>query len=516
MWQWFMSRPSQALSMALGVLISLAMIVISGLDLTLANRARDAVHDAYLTASPRDFDPDAPVHIVDIDEASLALYGQWPWPRTYLAVLTEKLFAHGAIVIGFDILFAEADRTASATPSVPAPFSGGALAPPPLPVDSHDRRFADTLAAGPTVLGISGAANGEVPQAKAGISFTGEGAGATLTRYPSALTNLEMFTDAATGVGSVSLGVLEDGIIRSVPAVLDMGGELVPAFALELLRVAQGAGGYVLRTTDASGEFGGNVPQAVAIRVGAVEVPLEGNGHVRLNYAGMRDERMTSAARILQVDGIDPVLENAVAGRIVLIGSSAQSLFDIRATPLGQEVPGVVVHAEMIEQIAAGAFINRPDWARGAEVLAILVTGLLLTLALLTERPVLGLALAIILSTVSVVGSSALFAGQGWLLNPIFPALTALLIFLPGASLGFIMKERSRAHVRSRFAYFVPSEIVDEIADDPNATLTPKGADRELTVLFADMRGFTSATETMSPNDVVRYVNTFLSTVGDD
>jgi adenylate cyclase len=236
---------------------------------------------------------------------------------------------------------------------------------------------------------------------------------------------------------------------------------------------------------------------------------------VRVNYAGPRAERATSAAAVLQTAGVSPALGEKLSGRIVIVGSSAQALFDIRATPLDAQAPGVSIHAEVIEQVAAGLYLQRPDWARGLEVAAIGIVGLLLTLALLTERPVLGLLTAALLSLISILGAACAFANAGLLLNPIFPVLTSVFIFLPGASIGFLVKERARRAVRSRFAYFLPSDVVDEIADDPNASLTPTGADRELTIFFADMRGFTSATETMSPSDVVRYVNAFLSAVSD-
>lgn len=508
-------RLSSVLLICIGLAVTLAMIVVSGLNAPLVTNAREAVSDAFLRASPRQYDPATPVHLIDIDEASLAVYGQWPWPRPYLATLTEKLFDHGAIVVGYDILFAEPDRTASAVGAVPGAGSGNALVVPKTPPDDHDLRFAQSLAMGPTVLGISGANAGAAPDLKAGVSTTGAVPSRALTSFPGTLQNLPALTAPAAGVGSVSLGRLNDGIVRSVPAVTEMGGVLVPAFALELLRVAQGAGGYVLKTTDGSGEVSGGPAQAVAIRVGAAEIPLSGDGHVRVNYSGSKVRPVTSAARLLQVEGIDEALADAIAGKIIIVGSSAQALFDIRATPIEAQVPGMSIHAELIEQVAAGQFLTRPDWARGLEVLAIAVTGLIMTLALLAERPVLGVSAGIILATASVLGSAWAFSAHGQLLSPIFPVLTALLVLLPGASVALLLKERARAAVRARFSYFLPADLVDEIADDPSATLTPKGADRELTVFFADMRQFTTLTEKMPPADVVRYVNVFLGTVSD-
>jgi len=500
---------------AIGLFVTLAMIVASGSTAPIVTRAKNAVNDSTLRASQRVYDPATPVHIVDIDEASLGLYGQWPWPRPYLATLTEKLFQHGAIVVGFDILFIEPDRTAGGMGTLPAAGSDAPLRIPDTPPEDHDARFAQAIGSGPTVLGIAGASIGTIPTVGAGISFSGTAPNDALTRYPAALENLPQLAAPAAGIGSVSLGRLEDGIVRSVPAVTDMSGVLVPAFALELLRVAQGAGGYVLKTAQGSGELSGGTSQTVAIRVGSVEIPLSADGKIRVNFAGASQRPVTSAGQVLQVEGINPDLANAVAGKIVIIGSSAQALFDIRATPLDTQVPGVMIHAELIEQVAAGAFITTPDWTRGAEVLAIAVVGLMMTLALIANRPVLAIGTAIGIAGISFTGASWAFSQLGYLLNPIFPTLTALLVLLPGASIGFLLKERARAAVRSQFSYFLPKDLVDEIADDPSATLTPKGAVRDLTILFADMRQFTTLTEKMPPDDVVRYVNVFLGTVSD-
>lgn len=503
-------------TLGIGVVSTLLMIILSGREAPVFTDLRDAVHDAYMRGQPRDFDPQSPVHIIDIDEASLDVYGQWPWPRTYLAVLTEKLYQHGAVAVGYDVLFSEPDRTA-----LPAETRGTvgqaatALDPPAMPPDDHDLRLAEALRLGPSILGIAGAPEGAVPVPVVGISFTGSSPHAAVTSFPAVLENRPILTDAASGIGLISLGARGDGIVRSVPLVGNIDGVLMPALSTELLRVAQDAQGYVLRTTEASGERSGGQVQVVNLRVGGAELPLDGDGQFRVFFSGHQPERQTSAADVLQADGINEALAARVAGRIVLVGSSAQGLFDIRATPLQAAVPGVEIHAEIIEQVAAGQYLTRPDWALGLEVLVIALTGLILSGVLAMERPVLGMGVAMSLVTISIAGSSWAFGTHGLLLNPVFPALTALVVFLPGVSFGFFAKERARAAVRARFSYFLPPDLVDEIADDPQTRLTPEGADRELTVLFADIRGFTGLTENMTPGDTVRFVNRFLAAVSD-
>lgn len=223
---------------------------------------------------------------------------------------------------------------------------------------------------------------------------------------------------------------------------------------------------------------------------------------------------MTPAAQALDGPAHDPALEAAVAGKIVLVGSSAQGLFDIRATPLADHVPGVTLHAEVLEQIFARQFLTRPDWVRGAEVLALLALVAALTLVLLRQRPLLSLAAVALGLALPLWGAWGAF-GAGLLVDPLWPMLAVLCLYLPGTTIGILAKDRARRAVRDRFAYFLPPALLAQVADDPDTTLTPEGADRILSVIFVDMRGFSTVTEHMAPADVVTLVNGFLSATSD-
>ena len=275
-----------------------------------------------------------------------------------------------------------------------------------------------------------------------------------------------------------------------MPLVSVVGDVLMPALSVELLRVAQGAGGHILRTTEGSGEVSGGTVAAVAMRTGALSFPVEADGAFRIHFAGYQPERVTPAARVLEAEGIDPELQARVAGRIVLVGSSAQGLFDIRTTPIDPAIAGVTLHAEIIEQIVAGEFLGRPDWMPGLELLLVVLAGLVLTGLQLRERPVLGLAAALVLITAPVLGGILAFGRAGLLFDPVLPTLTALAVFLPGTAIGFLAKERARRAIRARFAYFLPPALIGQIEANPEAALTPAGAERELSVMFVDMRGF--------------------------
>jgi len=251
------------------------------------------------------------------------------------------------------------------------------------------------------------------------------------------------------------------------------------------------------------------------MRTGALSFPVEADGAFRIHFAGYQPDRVTPAARVLEAEGIDPELQARVAGRIVLVGSSAQGLFDIRTTPLDPAIAGVTLHAEIIEQIVAGEFLGRPDWMPGLELLLVVLAGLVLTGLQLRERPVLGLAAALVLITAPVLGGIMAFGRAGLLFDPVLPTLTALAVFLPGTAIGFLAKERARRAIRARFAYFLPPALIGQIEANPEAALTPAGAERELSVMFVDMRGFSSVTEGMPPDRVVQLVNTYLSAVAE-
>lgn len=504
------------LTFVLGLAVTLFMVLLTALPPPILDRARDAVFDGYQRTAPRAYDPDAPVHIIDIDEAALEAYGQWPWPRSYMAELTERLFDHGAAAVGFDVLFPEPDRTSPdlIVESWARFTDGPAPILPDLGIEPHDSRFADAIRGRAVVLSVAGGLEGSMPEAIAGFAVTGA-TPTTLTTYPGSIGNLPELTAAASGIGTISLGRNADGITRTVPMASDFGGVLIASLSAELLRVAQGAGGHILKTTEASGEISGGTVAATAMQVGALSFPLEADGRFRLYYAGYQPERVTPVGAVLEADGVDPALHAQLAGRIILVGSSAQGLFDIRTTPLDGQIAGVTLHAEIMEQIIAGDFLIRPDWMRGLEILIVALAGLSLTILNRLERPLVGLGAALTFGGGSVAAGVLAFMYLGVLFSPVMTVLTAVLVYIPGTTLGYLAKERARRSIRERFARFLPPALIAEIEKNPAAALTPEGAERDLTVMFVDMRGFSTVTEGMPPDRVVTLVNTFLSAVAE-
>lgn len=499
-----------------GLTIVILMFVVAAFAPPVVGQLRSAVYDSYQRLFPRQSDPDVPVHVVDIDEASLQALGQWPWPRSYLAKLTERLFALGAVAVGFDVLLSEPDRTSPAAILESwRRFSEREMTlAADLLADDHDVRLAAAFRSGPVVLALSGAVNGEVPQPKAGISFTGARPDTAITSFPGALAPLPVLAETAAGLGVISMSAGNDGVSRTVPMVVRMGDRLLPSLTAELLRVAQGAGSHILRTSEASGEVSGGTSRIVEMRTGGARYPLDGNGHFRLHVARTGPRDMTPAHELLGAQ-MPASPHPDIANRIILVGSSAQGLFDLRTTPLGAKVPGVMLQASVLEQIINQSFLTRPDWMPGLELLTLVLAGLFVTFLCTRESPAAAFAGTIVIAAAGAIAGWHAFERAGLLYDPSMMILTAIAVLLPGSALGLIGKERLRQSIRSRFAYFVPDTLVEQIAGDPGNALTPRGAARDITVMFIDMRRFSTVTEKMTPEEIVHFLNRYLAAVSD-
>jgi adenylate cyclase len=218
-------------------------------DPTPVARLRSLVFDSYQRLSPRDFDPALPVRIVDIDEDSLKEVGQWPWPRTMLAALVDKLAAGGAAAIGFDIVFPEPDRMspANALRFWPASEAVQGLRAEIEKLPSNDQVFAEAIGKAPSVLGFIAAPQGtSMPEAKAGFAHAGDDPKLFAPYYPAAASSLKELQDKAQGSGSLNWIPEHDQIIRRVPIVVRVGDALYPSFAAEMLRLAQVSSTYVV------------------------------------------------------------------------------------------------------------------------------------------------------------------------------------------------------------------------------------------------------------------------------
>ena len=470
-------------------------------------RLRSLVFDSYQRLAPLKFDPELPVRIVDIDEESLQRIGQWPWPRTMLSNLVGKLRDAGAATIGFDMVFPEPDRMSPANAVRYWPQSDR-LTELKRELDalpSNDQMFASAIGSAPVIMGFIASPSHEssLPLAKAGFSHGGDDPRLFAPYYPGATSSLEKLQEPAIGTGALNWVPENDQIIRRMPILVTIRDSLYPSFSADLLRVAQGASTYLVKSSGASGEKAfGEKTGIVKVRVGDFEIPTDANGQMWLHFSPQSRDRYIPAWKVLSGE----IGEEEIAGRILLIGTSAAGLLDLRATPLEASVPGVELHAQAVEQIIRGSYLLRPDFATPAELLYILLLGILIAV-LIYRAGALGSAVLGGLAVAFVLWMSwHAFKSWGWLVDPVYPTIALTAIYLTGSSFVFLRTERERNRVRNAFSHYMAPALVERLADEPDR-LKLGGETRDMTLLFSDVRGFTTISEGLDAEELTRFLN---------
>ncbi|MFO0995708.1 MAG: adenylate/guanylate cyclase domain-containing protein [Alphaproteobacteria bacterium] len=509
--RWFGRR----LHILVPLCILFAAVMIRASEPWLVEQARLIVFDTYLRLKPRAYDPNAPVRIIDIDEGSLERVGQWPWPRTIVAQLIERLGAMGAVAIGFDVVFAEPDRT---SPSRIARYLPSTPDFEPLRAQLRDLPDSDDVLAAaigstPTITGfvLTNSGGNRPPALKAGFALAGDDPKPFLLDYAGAVPSLPVLEAAASGNGSVTGLPDRDGVIRRTPLILRMGEEIYPSLGAEGLRIAQGASTYVVKSSGASGvESFGQHTGVSQVKIGQFVVPTDAQARVWIHYSGTEPDRFIPAWRVFEPD-FNP---EDVAGRILFIGTTAAGLKDLRTTPLNPAAAGVEVYAEVIEQILTGSYLLRPDFAPGLEIVYVVIIGLVLIVLL----PNVGARWCGLLGmgaiAVAIGGSWYAFASLQWLLDPVFPSLTILAVYVVETGLIFLRTESERRWVRSAFGRYISPAVVDRLAEHPER-LTLGGEMREMTILFNDIRDFTARSEHLDAHGLTRFVNRYLTPMTD-
>jgi adenylate cyclase len=509
-------RVDLALRRSLIYLVPLALLLVA---LSMRVTATDLLErlslvwfDFYQKAAPR-VAGDAPIRIVDIDDRSLKEIGQWPWPRTVVGHLVDRLREAGAAVITFDIDFAEPDRTSPKLllPLVAQNGVGKEEAEKVLSaLPDPDKRLAEAISALPVVTGfiLTDRAQTRPPIAKVGFALAGEDPLGHVDSFSAAVSNLPELEAAAAGNGFLNQYVDWDHVVRRVPLILRLGEKPYPSLAAETLRVSLGARSYIGRAAGANTERSfGEKTGLTAIRIGTLTIPTDPAGRVWLHYAVPQRDRFVSAADVL-ADKFDPAL---FADHIILVGTSAAGVVnDQQATPIARDVPGVEIHAQLLEQILQGDFLVRPDWAVGAEILFTLLVGIALTLSL-PRIGALGSAILGGASTAVAFGSSwLLFKHAQLLIDPVYPWAVITLVYLTATLLGHLRTEAHRRQIRAAFSQFMSPHYVDEVAAHPER-LKLGGQMRTMTIMFCDIRGFTSLSEKLDPESLTHFMNSFLS-----
>jgi adenylate cyclase len=445
------------------------------------------------------------VTIVEIDEESLASIGQWPWPRTVVADLILKLRAAGAIVIGFDVLFPEPDRTS------PTLFIKTIRGLDPELVNllkrlpDNDAVMATAMRHALVVLGQSGfervGIKTDRPPRKAPHGELGEDPHPYLLNFPGLIRNIAPLEDAARGVGMITVKPELDGVTRRVPLVSRVGPDVFPSLAIEMLRIATGGGAYATQTGPSG--LTGIIMRGTG---GQVKIPTDRDGHFWIHFRKSERDRYISAKDVLAVKAPPALLRN----KLVLVGASAVGLRDIKATPLEAAIPGVEAQAFVIENILSKTFLTRPFWTTGAEIIFTVLISLLLIIVVPLLGPIRSLIIGFIGVAASAGGVWYAFDQKGLLLDVTFPASATFAVYAVLAYMNYVGEERSKRQVRSAFSRYMSPALVEQLAEQPGR-LVLGGETKELSILFSDIRGFTTISEGLDAAELTGLINDYLT-----
>jgi adenylate cyclase len=500
--------------LVLGFLLILSLAVIRIADPGPIVALREAAFDALQRIAPRTTS-DLPVRVVDIDERSLAEIGQWPWPRDTVAEMVDRLSGYGAAVVVFDVLFAEPDRMSPVR--VAESFRElGLLSPTAsaerLAILDTDLLLAASMQRMPTVLGLAMLPQGAAPPtAKAGFVEIGAAPSAGILPLMSAVSPLAILARDAAGLGVISIDPFASAtVVRRVPLLWRTGqqGEMLPSLSIEALRVALGESTFLLRgAADVTG-----LPEQ--LQFGGFVVPLTPRGEIWVRYRP-DDPGLYVTARAVLAPGEDAEIRERIEGHIVLVGTSAAGLLDIRTTSLGQNVPGVSIHAQVIEQVLSGDFLRRDALIEAAEIASFVFLGLIVVMVMSMAGPIWSILAGAVAGSAMIVASWYAFTERGLLFDATFPVVGGFLAFVGVAAWQFIVADRDKRMIRRSFAHYVAPAILTEI-EGRGHKLELGGVTKPVTIMFCDIRNFTPMAADLSATALVDLLNRLFTELGDE
>lgn len=511
-------RHSTRIAISFAVLLIFLMHTIGVIHLGFIDRMENLAYDVRLNVMmPNTVDPR--IVIVDIDERSLLEQGRWPWSRNQLATMVSKLFDEYKIkVLGFDVVFAEKDESSGLKTLEKIGrehFKANAEFNKTLenvrPTLDFDQLFADSLKGRPVVLGYyfrhGDSKSGSVGQLPAPAfqkgSFDNESI--PFVRADAYGANLPVLQQNAASGGHFDPIVDSDGISRRIPMVEEFQGALYESLSLAVARTALGIpkveAGFV------SGTAGGDYAGLEWLQLGKRRIPVDERVAALIPFRGRQYSFPYVSATDILTGKADP---QVLDGAIVLVGTTAPGLMDLRASPVQSVYAGVEMHANMIAGILDQNIKERPAYLLGAEVVMLLMAGVVLAFGLAMLSPLWSTMLAGAVLTASIMFNLLLWQ-QANLAMPIASmVLLVATLYLLNMSYGFFVESRGKRQLAGMFGQYIPPELVEEMAKDPDA-FSLEGESRELTVLFSDVRGFTTISEGLDPKQLTLLMNEYLT-----
>jgi adenylate cyclase len=486
----------------LSVLLLFVLLGVRVADPLLLEELRVRTFDGYQVIKPR-VATQHPVVIIDIDEKSLGKFGQWPWPRTRVADLVKRLTDLGAAAIAFDIVFAEPDRLSPAIAADTFANLDEDVRAKLRALPSNDQVLANIIRTSPVVLGESGLPKAvlqpELKLPSTGLATLGGDPRPFLLNFPGLLRNIPALEEAAPGRGLFTIQTERDGIVRRVPMIMQAQGQLMSSLTFEMLRIVTKSDTILIKSDEAG---------VKSVAVPGFEVPTDRNGQLWVHFTRHDAKRYVSAADVLE-GRIGP---DMISRKLILIGTSAVGLLDVKTTPLDPVMPGVEVHAQVLESALTRSVLSQPNYALGAELLAAILFGIAIIWLAPVLSPVVLLAFGAIIVSIMVATSWYFYTQHRLLIDFTFPLLSSAAIYLVLVFGSYFREQTQRRRIRSAFGQYLSPALVEQLAQSPEK-LVLGGEERDMTIMFSDVRGFTSISESFKhdPQGLTSLMNRFLT-----
>ncbi len=489
----------------------------------LRQELRYLAFDTFNRAYPRQPLEENKVVIINIDDDSLKAIGQWPWPRTVIAEMISSLKAMGAKSIVFDGVLAEPDRSSPkrVADNIPEGEEYNDIRTQLARLEDHDAILANAISqSGIFVAGFTHSTYSQTPDKPLLIKeiHMKKDDQAEFLKWARPFTKAAVFLPAlekaSAGNGSFMAFPEHDGILRKTGMIFSDGSQIYPSLSLEGLRVALMGKKDHVKIGKTPGNERKNIDTDYRMVIANHVVPIERDGVMWVYFRNFDfNKDYISAHKTVNPEYMLDIA-NKINGRIVLIGASAEGLKDLRNTPLSLFRPGVEIHANVIEQILQNQYLLRPNITQYIELAFIFGVGLfMIVLAPMTNVLMLGL---VCVSLIGAIGYGALIAytQYGALMDPVYPALSVLAIFMVATILNYIRVEAEKRQVRSAFGLYISPDFMKELTSNPDK-LKLGGEIRDLTVMFTDIRSFTTISEGLTPEELIALMNDFLTPMSD-
>ncbi len=539
----------------LAILFSFLFGLLRVIDPEIIEITRLKYFDILQKKNPRITDGQTYSVIVDIDEKSLKEIGQWPWPRTILAELFKKAGESGMLVLGLDVLFAEKDRTSPSIIAENLKNTYPDLSQKLKKLPSNEQVAVGSMSKIPIVLGHSAlnvrnnTNNKFVKDSSVKANIGIDPKNKWLKEYPDILANVEEFEKSAAGAGTISLAQEPDGVIRRIPIVSNIAGKIRPTLALEMVRIAFQGNSIATKTSI-------NGIEEILIQtktIGKTAIPTDSKGRVWVHFGKSDTTNFKNSRYYVSASDIikGRINKERLKGKLGILGTSATGLKDIKPTPVDERMPGVEIHANLIDTIISAILyyssnkqyndvynseikkgkskeqalikakqikisgapflssgVNMPFY----EAIFVLVLGLLFTVTALKFGPVLNISFLGFILASGFYLSYTLYLQKNILFDPTFAGFSTFLIYFGTTFANYLRDANEKKQIRGAFSQYLSPALVEQLAADPDK-LVLGGETKKMTFLFCDVRGFTTISESFKsdPQGLTKLINRFLT-----